>query len=224
MTIVSTAFDTQAVDNSALIVAELEGGQTSDVQMMIGIGVVKDSDAVFFEYVGDKQHRALTIPSTGKPLETLYDILLTGISVADDIGEFKATKLNLFVTTKSGHEIMITSGLTTLWSQCVMTGLLGLEQQDGLMSPFSLDTWKGSTGMRPCLAAIKVGRARISDQGMYDQFKDLRGLKNKVAKAEKLDETMRSAVNIIRSGLGFQEPIEPVTVETVDTKSEEGDF
>ena len=224
MTIVSTAFDTQTVDNSALIVAELEGGQTSDVQMMIGIGIVKDSDAVFFEYVGDKQHRALTIPSTGKPLETLYDILLTGISVADDIGEYKASKLNLFVTTKSGHEIMITSGLTTLWSQCVMTGLMGLEQQDGLTSPFSLDTWKGSTGKRPCLAAIKVGRARISDQGMYEQFVDLRGLKNKVAKAEKLDETMRSAVNIIRSGLGFQEPIEPVTVETVDTKSEEGDF
>ena len=220
MTIVSTAFDTQAVDNSALIVAELEGGQQSEVQMMIGIGLEKDSDAVFFEYVGEKQHRALTIPTTGKPLGTLYDILLTGISVADDIGEYKASKLNLFVTTKSGHEIMITSGLTTLWSQCVITGLMGLEQQDGLTSPFSLDTWKGSTGKRPCLAAIKVGRARISDQGMYDQFKDLRNDRA----TDKIDETMRSAVNIIRSGLGFQEPIEPVTVETVDTKSEEGDF
>ena len=215
MTIVSTAFDTQVVDNSALIIAELEGGQTSNVQMMIGIGVVKDSDAVFFEYVGEKQHRALTIPTTGKPLGTLYDILLTGISVADDIGEYKASKLNLFVTTKSGNEIMITSGLTTLWSQCVMTGLMGLEQQEGLTSPFSLDTWKGSTGKRPCLAAIKVGRARISDQGMYDQFKDLRNDRA----TDKIDETMRSAVNIVRSALGFQEPIEAVTVETVDTNT-----
>ena len=78
--------------------------------------------------------------------------------------------------------------------------------------------------MRPCLAAIKIGGARISDQAMYEQFIEQRGIKNKERKAAQLDETMRSAVNIIRSGLGFQEPIEPVTVETVDTNSKEEDF
>ena len=37
------------------ILAEFTGGAQSEIAMMIGVGVVKDSDAVFFQYLGDKQ-------------------------------------------------------------------------------------------------------------------------------------------------------------------------
>ena len=53
------------------ILAELvDGGDMEhDVAMMIGIGVVKESDAVFFQYLGDDQEpQALTNPRTGKPI------------------------------------------------------------------------------------------------------------------------------------------------------------
>ena len=42
------------VDNSALL-AEFSGGSNTDVSMMIGIGLVKDSEAVFFQYLGEEQ-------------------------------------------------------------------------------------------------------------------------------------------------------------------------
>ena len=56
-------------DVSAVIVSEFAGGQSNDVQMMIGVGLVKDSDAVFFQYVGeDASPRALTLPTTASLL------------------------------------------------------------------------------------------------------------------------------------------------------------
>ena len=103
MTVVTT-------DVSAAIVSEFAGGQSNDVQMMIGVGLVKDSDAVFFQYVGeDASPRALTLPSNGKPLTRMPNVRLAGIDVADDIGEFKSTKLNLFLETTAGRTIMLTS-------------------------------------------------------------------------------------------------------------------
>lgn len=50
MTIVSTASMTDA---TAAIVAEVGGSSTNQVDIMIGIGLVKDSEAVFFQYVGE---------------------------------------------------------------------------------------------------------------------------------------------------------------------------
>ena len=51
------------------VLSEFVGGSTSDVAMMIGVGLVKDSDAVFFQYLGEEQSpRALTIPTSGKPV------------------------------------------------------------------------------------------------------------------------------------------------------------
>ena len=38
------------VRTTADITAEFIGGEQSDVSMMVGIGIVKDSDAVFFQY------------------------------------------------------------------------------------------------------------------------------------------------------------------------------
>ena len=46
MTIISTAAPT--TDAASALVAEFAGGTDSSVDMMVGIGVLKDSDAVFF--------------------------------------------------------------------------------------------------------------------------------------------------------------------------------
>ena len=75
-------------------VSDFTGGAESDVAMMIGIGLVKDSPAVFFQYLGDEQTPCgLTMPS-GKPVTSLKNITLSGISIAENVGEFNSTKLN----------------------------------------------------------------------------------------------------------------------------------
>ena len=61
MTIVSTANTSDIaapVDAPNALIAELVSEQQSDVDMMIGVGLVKDSDAVFFQYIGDKDTQA----------------------------------------------------------------------------------------------------------------------------------------------------------------------
>ena len=68
---------------------------SSSVDMMIGIGLNKESDAVFFQYLGDEQTpSALMLPS-GKPLTRLANVRLVGLTVADDVGAFNSTKLNV---------------------------------------------------------------------------------------------------------------------------------
>ena len=122
---------TTAMTTSApSVLAELvDGGMQHDVSMMIGIGINKDSDAVFFQYLGNEQPpAALTIPSNGKPVTTLWNVRLVGIEIAEDVGTFKSTKLNLFLESERGNVVMLTAGLTTLWSQCIMTGLSGMYQ------------------------------------------------------------------------------------------------
>ena len=48
---------------SSALVTEFCGGSSNawsmDVAMMIGVGLVKDSDAVFFQYLGDDQDLVL---------------------------------------------------------------------------------------------------------------------------------------------------------------------
>ena len=95
------------------LLAEFSGGAAGDVEMMIGIGLVKDSDAVFFQYMGEEQTKALMLDS-GKPLTRLGNVTLTGISIAEDVGEFKSTKLNLYLQSSQGRTIMLTSGLATI--------------------------------------------------------------------------------------------------------------
>ena len=97
-------------DNSALL-AEFSGGSTTDVAMMIGIGLVKDSEAVFFQYLGDEQTPSALMMPSGRPLTRLANVTLAGIDVADDIGEFNSTKLNLFLQSSQGRVVMLTSGL-----------------------------------------------------------------------------------------------------------------
>ena len=198
------------------LVTQLAGDGGSSVSMMIGIGIVKDSEAVFFEYVGEKEHKALMLPQTGKPLTRIADVQLTGISVAEDIGEFKASKLNLYFTTEGGVTVLMTSGLTTLWSQCVLTGLMGLFDSQMLQERLCLDTWKGKNGMRPCFAAIRVRGQKISDQSMFDQLKESRAAKD----GNKVKAIMRDAVNILAAAIGYEE----AEVAIVEENETEGDF
>ena len=204
----TTMSDLAITNDTAAILGEFTGGGQSDVSMMIGIGLVKDSDAVFFQYVGnDMPPQALMMPSSGRPLTRLANVRLVGINIAENVGEFNSTKLNLYLQSNQGRTIMITCGLTTLWSQYVLTGLMGLYQTYQQDSLFTLDSWKGTSKMKPCFAAIRVMGDKISD----DKFKEqLLGAKED-GNAKRTETLMRDAVAAIQIAIGTS-PIEDVVV------------
>ena len=205
-----------SVDTTSVL-AEFTGGQSSDIAMMIGIGLVKDSEAVFFQYVGDDQTpQALMLPS-GKPLTRMGNVRLAGISIAEDIGEFKSTKLNLILESSAGNQIMMTSGLSTIWSQCVITAMMGMFNSYDLETSFQLDTWKGTSKMRPCFAAIRCDGQKISDQMLYDQLRDARTDRD----SAKVQSIMRDSVEILAAAIS-QVPVEVAIIES--DKKEEADF
>ena len=190
-----------------------------DIAMMIGISVVKNSDAVFFQYLGDdKEPQALMNPRSGKPITTLPHMRLVGISIAEDVGTFNLTKLNLFLEATAGSVVMLTSGLTTLWSQSVIIALSGLYQTYDLSTPFSLNSWKGTMGLRPTFASIKIGKEKITDQMLYDQLKELRADKA----ADKITAVMRDSVEILSAALGGGD-VDAVDVQVEETESLSGD-
>ena len=198
-------------DNTAIVSDLVAGGQQSDVSMMLGVGINKDSDAVFFMYRGDDQEPvALTLPTSGKPLTRLGNVKVTGINIAEDIGTFKSTKLNLFLTTSSGTVILVTSGLTTLWSQCVLTGLMGAFETGNLEFALTLDTWKGTSKMKPCFAAIRSGDLKMSDTDLYEQLKEARADRDK----EKVENILRDSVSILSHAVSPSED-QVLTVEEI---------
>ena len=190
-------------DNAALV-SEFAGGTSSDVSMMIGVGLVKDSEAVFFQYLGEEQTPSALMMPSGKPLTRLANVKLSGIEIAEDIGEFKSTKLNLFLQSSQGRVVMLTSGLTTIWSQCVLNALMGLYNSYDLNTSFQLDSWKGTSKMRPCFAAVRIGQQKVSDQELYDLLTDARADRDSV----KVEQLCRNAVTTIREGLGVTEPVD----------------
>ena len=204
------------VDNSALL-AEFSGGSTTDVAMMIGIGLVKDSEAVFFQYLGEEQTPSALMMPSGRPLTRLANVTLAGIDIAEDVGEFNSTKLNLFLQSSQGRVVMLTSGLTTIWSQCVLNALMGLYHSYDLNTPFQLDSWKGTSKMRPCFAAVRIGQQKVSDQELYDLLTDARADRDNA----KVTQLCRNAVEQLRSALGV-EPAEVVVDEpAVDPEAAE---
>ena len=188
------------------------------VDMMIGIGLVKDTDAVFFQYLGEEQQPAALMLPSGKPCTRLPHVTLTGIDIAEEVGQFKSTKLNLFVTSSGGRTVMLTSGLNTLWSQCVLTGLLAVFNQYGLTKPLTIDSWKGKASMRPCFAAIRQDNIKMSDQAMYDALVDARADRDQ----QRIETIQRDAVAVLKEALG----IEPaaVDVDAADAPLVKGDF
>jgi hypothetical protein len=192
------------------VLAEFCGGTSStmDVAMMIGVGLVKDSDAVFFQYLGeDQKPRALTIPTSGKPVYQFQNVRLVGVDIADGIGEFNSTKLNVYLESSAGNVVMVTSGLNTLWSQCAMTALMGLFNSYSLDQRFTLNSWKGTSKMRPCFASVKIGKEKVSDQMLYDQLSELRADRA----SDKITTVMRDSVEILRAALGME--VDAVTVD-----------
>ena len=203
------------------VLSEFTGGAQPDIAMMIGIGLVKESDAVFFQYLGEESKpMALTVPTSGRPLTYLRNVTLSGIEIAEEVGEFKSTKLNLYLESAQGNVVMLTSGLTTLWSQCVMTALMGLFNSYDLQTPFTLNSWKGTSKMRPCFASIKLGQAKVSDQMLYDQLKDLRADRA----TDKITAVMRDSVDILRAALSINEPQQVDVVVQNDVEEDEIGF
>ena len=205
MTIVSTADSSTLaapVDQPNALIAELVSEAASDIDMMIGVGLVKDSDAVFFQYIGDKDTQALMLPS-GKPLTRLQNVKLTGVTIAEDIGEFNSTKINLYLTTNQGRTVMLTSGLTTIWTQCVLTGLIGAFESGNLEFALTLDSWKGTSKMKPCFAAIRSGQLKQTSQTMYDALLEARGDRD-YAKTEAI---CRDAVAVLAQAVGYEAPV-----------------
>ena len=202
---------------AAEFVTELISAESS-VDMMIGIGLVKDTDAVFFQYLGEEQQPAALMLPSGKPCTRLPHITVTGIDIAEEVGQFKSTKLNLFVTSSAGRTVMLTSGLSTLWSQCVLTGLMAVFNEYGLDKPLTIDSWKGTSKLRPCFAAIRQGTTKMSDQTMYDALVDARADRDKV----RVETLLRDAVAVLKTALGIQPA--SVEVESSDEPLVKGDF
>ena len=191
---------TSIVSTSNTDVSDFTGGAESDVAMMIGIGLVKDSPAVFFQYLGDEQTPAgITMPS-GKPVTSLKNVTLSGISIADNVGEFNSTKLNLFLTSNAGRTVMLTSGLTTIWSQCVLGGLIAMFNGYDLTTAFNLDSWYGTSKLRPVFAALKLNGTKVSDNTMYSALADARADRDKVM----VEKICRDAVDVLRGALGIE--------------------
>ena len=193
------------IDNAALI-SEFSGGSSTDVSMMIGIGLVKDSEAVFFQYLGEEQTPSALMMPSGRPLTRLANVTLAGIDIAEEVGEFKSTKLNLYLQSSAGRVVMLTSGLTTIWSQCVINALMGLYHSYDLNTAFQLDSWKGNSKMRPCFGSIRIDGNKVSDNELYQMLADARGDGDKA----KVEQLLRNAVAMLKKGLGVDE----VTVET----------
>lgn len=207
---------------SSALVSEFCGGSTNDVSMdvamMIGVGLVKDSDAVFFQYLGeDQKPLALTLPTSGKPVYKFQNVRLVGVDIAEDIGEFKSTKLNVYLESSAGNVVLVTSGLTTLWSQAVMTALMGLYNSYDLDTRFTLNSWKGTSKMKPCFASVKIGDAKVSDQMLYDQLSELRADRA----SDKILAVMRDSVDILRHALGVTEADVIVLNEPADLSKDE---
>ena len=197
-------------DTAAIIADISTGGAAPTVDVMIGIGLQKDSEAVFFQYQGDDNVQALMYDS-GKPVTRIGNVYLTGLSIADDVyaeAGFSGSKLNVFVETQQGRSIMITSGLTTIWSQCLLTSLQGLSDADALGHLIAIDTWKGNSKMKPCFAAVRDGAVKVSSDVMYQALADARADRDR-AKTEAL---LRDTVDVINAQINGV----PAVVEELD--------
>jgi hypothetical protein len=212
--------NTLAPVSVASIVAEFgaEDQQTADI--MLGIGLQKDSEAVFFRYEGDDKINALVHPS-GKPVTRIGNVYLTGLTIANDIYKdagFSGDKLNVHLETQNGTTVMLTAGLTTIWSQCIVTSLQGLADEDCLTHLIGIDTWKGNSKMKPCFAAVRDGQRKISSNVMYQALADARADRDK-AKAEALIRDAVECINALVTG----NDIQPAVVADLDDTTTDTD-
>jgi hypothetical protein len=203
-----TNVPTVSTNNINALVTEFAGGAASDISMMIGVGLVKDTDAVFFQYLGEGVEPMALVQNSGRPLTRLGNVKLAGISVAEDVGEFNSTKLNVVLESSAGTQVLVTSGLTTIWSQCLLNGLMAMVNGGDITCPFNLDTWKGTSKMRPCFAAVRVGSTSMKDNDLYTLLAEARSDGNK----QLVTTLCRNAVNTISDSLTGG-PVEDVVIQ-----------
>jgi len=204
MSDLATAQSTETTSCLANFIGEAQ----VEITAMIGVGVVKESDAVFFQYIGDNQPpQPVTLPS-GKPVTRFPNVQFAGIEVKENIGEFNATKLNLYIRNSVGEVLMLTSGLQTIWSQSIVNGLFAFVNTHACTKTFHLDTWKGTSKMRPCFSAIRIDGETLKDNLLKQQLIDLKH-KGDDAGVEKM---MRDMISTLQLAFG----IDPVETSVVD--------
>lgn len=187
-------------DSALAIVAECGGSSTTEADLMIGIGLVKDSEAVYFQYLGDEQSTALVKPN-GKPVDRIGNVRLIGLSIAEDVyadAGFSGSKLNVMLVTQQGRTVMLTSGLTTIWSQCLITSLMGLYATSSLDHLIAVNSWKGNTKMKPCFCAVYDGRIKMTDNETYQALADARSDRDK----DKVEAIVRDSISVINAAIG----------------------
>ena len=197
MSIVSTA---NMTPEALAIVSECGGSSVQTADLMIGIGLVKDSEAVYFQYLGDDNTAAL-IQASGKPVDRIGNVRLTGITIADDVyaeAGFSGSKLNVMLETQQGRSVLLTSGLTTIWSQCLLTSLMGAFANNALTHLLSVSTWKGNSKMKPCFCAVYDGRVKLTDNETYQALADARADRDR----EKTEAIIRDCVAVLHAGVG----------------------
>ena len=148
-------------------------------------------------------------------------LILVDIAVVTGIGTENATKLNVILEIDNGSKILITSGIQTWWTTCVIAGLFGLLQNGLITTPFNLDSYRGNLGRKPIFASIRSGQV-YSDQELYAILKSDRTDKawdSYELNVSNIVETLKKELNTT---------VEPDTaVEAVDVQVEEkveGDF
>ena len=209
------------VDSSAIVADLVSGGEAPEINMMIGIGVVRESEAVLFHYIGNDEKPAALMTKAGKPLTRLGNVKLVDIDIVTGIGTQNATKLNVILESNHGNRILVTSGIQTWWTTCVIAGLFGLLQNGLIAAPFNLDSYRGNLGQKPIFASIRSGQS-YSDQELYAILKS-----DRTDKAwDAYESTVSSIVDTLKKELNTT--VEPDTsVEAVDVQVEEtvgGDF
>ena len=207
MTIVSTAALTSSTSS---IVSEFSGGQSSAVAMTIGIGLVKDSDSVFFRYADEAGEQPIALlTATGRPLTTLGNVTLVDVSLYEPGDEYNTLKLNLTLQSSAGTQVLVTAGLTTFWSMSIIGGLLEMLRGGDLTCPFNLDTWKGNKGkIKPCFGAVKISGQAMRNDALYNALTDARADGDK----QKVTAIMRDSVSVLHGALN---------VDAVDVSIEE---
>ena len=180
---------------------ESHRSNTTSYDILVGVGLVKDSDAVFFQYKGDDKKEALR-QDNDKPVTRIAPVQITNVKIEENPyanSGFSGTKLNIEFVTQGGRTVCLTSGLTTMWSQCMITALCGLMNSNGLGHLVAIDSWKGNSKYGTCFASIRANGIKVSDQAVYDTLKDARATKN----FELRDQVLRDSVAVLQGCLSI---------------------
>jgi hypothetical protein len=80
---------------------------------------------------------------------------------------------------------------------------MGLCDSDSLDHLITIDTWKGTSKMRPCFAAVRDGAVKVTHNETYQALADARTDRDKA----KTDAIMRGSVELISAKLAGAEAL-----------------